>query len=360
MSLTIVAIGFCVLLAVNVVIVLGILSRRVATDRRARHEQQLQRRFSPVVSQIMKHGELPLEGSPLDRMTADGAMVIAGMLAQYGRALRGDARRRITDFFAVSGLLAQAHAELCVRPAWRRMRALDVIGDIGAEASLAAIVSQLDSRSAEVRHAAVRALGRLGLPACAVPLSELLLGDRPMRGIPRASVFHALAELGEVGSVAFLKALASADPQVRMLACHGLALTQPEVGYVIDIAPALARRLEVDEDPGVRAAAADSIGALIDARVTAALVRSLTGDGSALVRRAAARALGAVADPAGIDALVEAMGDADREVAIRAAEAVALLADGAETRDAAFAAITPASRNWALDRALLQRSVAIS
>ena len=76
-----------------------------------------------------------------------------------------------------------------------------------------------------------------------------------------------------------------------------------------------------DADPGVRQAAAESLGRIGDARAVDPL-SALLGDGNVEVRRSAVEALGNVEDPKAIPALTRAAGDANPAVRREAAEAL--------------------------------------
>src|SRR5262245_45984236 len=76
-----------------------------------------------------------------------------------------------------------------------------------------------------------------------------------------------------------------------------------------------------DADPGVRQAAAESLGRIGDPRAMDGLTASL-GDGNVEVRRSAVEALGNLDDPKAIPALTRATGDANPTVRREAAEAL--------------------------------------
>ncbi len=76
-----------------------------------------------------------------------------------------------------------------------------------------------------------------------------------------------------------------------------------------------------DGDPGVRQAAAESLGRLGDPRAVDAL-SALLGDANVEVRRSAVEALGNIEDPKAIPALTRAAGDANPTVRREAAEAL--------------------------------------
>ena len=76
-----------------------------------------------------------------------------------------------------------------------------------------------------------------------------------------------------------------------------------------------------DADPGVRQAAAESLGRIGDPRAVDPL-GALVGDGNVEVRRAAIEALGNLEDPRGIPALTRAASDANPAVRREAAEAL--------------------------------------
>ncbi len=173
----------------------------------------------------------------------------------------------------------------------------------------------LDDHNHHVREAAVEALGAIGDPAALPALRQLYLSETAVRpGI----VYAALVEFGPAAADIFAEGIGSANPRVRASACFGLAATRGESFEPIEHALA-------DPDSAVRTAAADALAAVGAGPVPAALVTAVT-DPELSVRRAAVRALGAYDDPRAVAAAARALRDDEREVALRSAESLVLLA----------------------------------
>jgi HEAT repeat protein len=86
--------------------------------------------------------------------------------------------------------------------------------------------------------------------------------------------------------------------------------------------PALIEMLEIDADPGVRAAAAEALGELSGDDACAALEHALLHDEDGIVRAEAATALGVISDVRSTEALVRALGEKDSLVWHAAGEAL--------------------------------------
>jgi len=85
-----------------------------------------------------------------------------------------------------------------------------------------ALVSALNSREADVRRAAMAALGHLRYPNAAQALADQLSFYE--RGADALAAMEGLAGIGHVSSVdIFKRALASPDPEMRRMAVEGIA-----------------------------------------------------------------------------------------------------------------------------------------
>jgi HEAT repeat protein len=121
--------------------------------------------------------------------------------------------------------------------------------------------------------------------------------------------------------IAFERGVVSQDPIVRISSCFGLSGIDDTPS---DCALRLAEVLASDSDTRVRAAAASALGIIGGDEAPDALFAA-TADPEIPVRRSAVRALGFFDDPAAGGPLDELTEDDDREVAIRAAEALLAL-----------------------------------
>jgi HEAT repeat protein len=233
--------------------------------------------------------------------------------------LRGPAVER-----ALARLLGDASVRAIVIEAIARRGADTGIIDI--------LVDQLNADDADVRLAAIVALGRLGDRRATAGLAAMLDGDR-------AEIVAAAAALARVGDrsafESLLPLLSHDDAAVRQAAIGALnALGHPamaeRVAALLSSADARVRESAVriagyfgyrqcidalieraaDPDEGVRRAAVEHLPFLDDPRAGARLSAAV-GDGSAKVRSAAAQALAHVSHDAARGPLLAATADAD-------------------------------------------------
>ena len=168
-------------------------------------------------------------------------------------------------------------------------------------------------------------------------------------------VYAALVEFGPAASDVFAAGIGSANPRVRASACFGLAATgrgevrHDEVSFE-PIEHALA-----DAEPAVRTAAADALATVGEGSLPAELVALVT-DPEPGVRRAAVRALGSFDDPKAVAAAAGALRDDEREVALRAAESLVLLARQRRAGAAAARALA-AEDVWPVETARILEAI---
>jgi HEAT repeat protein len=227
---------------------------------------------------------------------------------------------------------------------WRRALACEMLGKIGSSQSVGPLLERLDDRRPEVRIAAVQALGDIGSAEAVPALSQAFLERRVA---PTNVVTAALRRIGGEGAPAFERGLESPDPIVRVSACFGMSGIAATHGAAVY---RLAQVLASDSDASVRAAAANALGIAGGGNAPEALLRA-TVDSDVHVRRNAVRSLGAFDDPTTGPTLLErAENDDDREVAIRAAEAMLALARRPRAAAAARARLESTS-TWAVEYA---------
>jgi HEAT repeat protein len=229
------------------------------------------------------------------------------------------------------------------RSPWRRALACELLGAIGADRSVPALLERLEDRRPEVRTAAVRALGDIGSVEAVPALSEAFLARACA---PTSVVNNALRRVGGEAVTTFERGLESADPIVRISSCFGLSEMAEERSAR---AFRLAVVLDSDSDDRVRAAAAAALGILGGDEAPAGLVRAAV-DPDVHVRRSAVKALGSFDDPASGEPLAERTEDDDREVALRAAEALLKLARRPRAAPEARARLESSSA-WAVEYA---------
>jgi HEAT repeat protein len=193
-----------------------------------------------------------------------------------------------------------------------------MLGKIGAESSVPVLLERFKDRRPEVRMAAVRALGDIGSAEAVPALSQAFLARSVA---PTNLVNYALRMIGGEAGPAFERGIASQDPIVRLSSCFGLSGIASTHGGAVH---RLAEVLATDSDASVRAAAAASLGIVGGGKAPTELRRA-TADPDVHVRRDVVKALGSFDDPTTAETLDERTEDEDREVAIRAAEALVAL-----------------------------------
>jgi HEAT repeat protein len=312
-----VGIAGVLLAAVLVLLLLLVLRRMVLAHREQRHRAAV-RRVRPLAIAIIEGDDVAV-----GTLSADDQAVLAEVLGRYARKLRGEARGRIAAHFRDSAALANALRDLRARRTWQRAAAAYRLGDMGCEEVAPTLLGALDDPKREVRGAAARSLGRLGVAAAALPLVKVLVSRR----VPNGVAGEALLELG-----------ADIRPELRTMAGHpdppvrGTAITL--LGLVGDSgdAPVAATALG-DPAADVRRAAAEALGRIGTFDDEAAL-RAALDDRMHFVRAEAASALGVIDAPQALPQLVEIARNDRFRPARAAARAVARI-DPATLRSAA-------------------------
>jgi HEAT repeat protein len=262
--------------------------------------------------------------------------------------------------------LAKISAGLAGRTPEERYAAADALADLGPQATDAAaqLVAALDSRDADLRWRAARALGLIGNAKAAEGLRKHAADENAMvraqsvyalgrlRAEDQASLAAVIARLTDPDAMVrrasagalltiradrnrviplVIKVLEDADPAVVMPALHTLAeggaavvpalvealdhkearywscLVLAEIGPdAKDAAPALAK-VVADERPEVRLEALVALGEIgPGAKAAAPAAIKALGDAEVSVQYSAAYALGRIADPSAAEALAKA------------------------------------------------------
>lgn len=189
--------------------------------------------------------------NPLRSLEAISALVEAlGDAEQFVRwqaaeALSGQEPGRV--FTALTASLIDAD------PA-RRAGAAEALGKLGGEGAILALTERLDDGVPGVRMAACAALGQLADPTAATSLLPLL--DDPEPDVV-CSAARALGQIGNPAAATFLAQRLS-QPGQPVLVRRALAAALVHAGHP-DAQPQLLAALN-DEDPQVRAYAADALG----------------------------------------------------------------------------------------------------
>jgi HEAT repeat protein len=203
-------------------------------------------------------------------------------------------------------------------PSWeRRAMAAERLGKIGSARAvfpLLLTVRDVKDEDADVRGAALRALGRIRDPGAIPELIEAL-------GTPEASLPQRIAEIlvrfGDAAVNPLCLELRNRESEVRrMWAAEILGWLGNAVAAIplIDVLG--------DVNPEVRAKSAGALGKLRESRAIDRLLEMLLSDPIPFVRTRVAQALGAIGNPRVIDHLVQVLKDPEWWVRIRAIEAL--------------------------------------
>lgn len=293
----------------NLAVALWLTVRRLSTAKQERMLQEAEDELRPVVLAFIDGDDVELP--KLDEIEA---AAFARLLQRYARLLTGSARARAAR--AATELVESEVDSLSDRRAWRRAVAAGVVGDLGSrERHGRLLVRLLGDRSPDVRAAAVRAIGRLGVVEAAPRIVRLMALGR----IPRALAAEALMTIGSPAADDVERLLAADEAEVRAAAAELLGL----VG-----SPTHGRRLIgllADPDSEVRVKAARALGRIGAGSAVDAL-RERLGDPVPYVRAAVARALASLGDRSSVPILREMARHDDFDAARAAAEALIALA----------------------------------
>jgi HEAT repeat protein len=315
------------LAAVNLALFVALVVAREQWVVHRRLRERIGTRLAPVIERLLQGGDTQRAAEELRPVIAGlgpQARPVAAWLVLDGlREADAGTRDVVRQVLAESGAVELAERATRRWMPWRRALACELLGTIGTEGSVDVLVWRLRDRRAEVRSAAARALGMLGHPVAASPLTELFLRQE---GVPTGVAYDVLSRLGEAGADAFRQGLESPRVSVRVTSCFGIAAHAETVARGQAVA-LLEQRLRTEEDPRVRAGAASAMRSLRGDAAPGALLEAVH-DPVPAVRRSAAKALAAFDDPAAVAALGPLTSDEDRETALRAAESLLALSDG--------------------------------
>lgn len=292
------------------------------STRYARHRERVEAELGPVFSRFFETKDRDRLAGELRpafmRMDAAERPVAAAMVTEYMAAGSFSERGHLRHGLEESGIVELGHRGTRRLSPWRRALACEMLGKIGSPRSVPVLLERVEDRRPEVRMAAVRALGDIGSEEAVPALSAAFL---ERRCAPTDVLNDALRRIGGGAARAFEHGTQSPDPVIRISSCFGLAgIAGNHGGAVHQLADVLAS----DPDPSVRAAAASAIGIRGGQDAPVSLIAA-SADPDDRVRRNAVRALGAFDDPLTLATLDERTEDQDREVALRAAEALVRL-----------------------------------
>jgi HEAT repeat protein len=278
-----------VLLTAAVLLLLLLVVRRSTLAVQERRYLASERRVRPLaIALVETDSEQPPELSSRDQA------VLADVLARYSRQLTGEADERIAAYFRGGAAFRRAVADLRSARMWRRAAAAYRLGDMACAEAEPQLLAALDDSRREVRSAAARSLGRLGVTAAAHPLVAALVAGR----VPAGVAGEALVALGADVVPELREIAADPDPRIRASA---IAL----IGRLGDSRDAaVARRGLRDPSAEVRAAAADALGR-IGASTAEPDLRAALDDRVHFVRAEAAAALGVIGSSEALPKLLE-------------------------------------------------------
>jgi len=313
------------LIVLNVTVVVFIYWRRLRLAVHEKRAERVRARLAPIIESVRA------DASPADRqrlrdavadLDAQSRPIAAALLIDRLDEVPASERGAIVELLREAGAIDVALRSAHARTAWRRSLACAALGASGALEAVPALEELLDDHNHHVREAAVEALGAIGDPAALPALRQLYLSETAVRpGI----VYAALVELGPAAAEVFREAIGSDNPRVRASACFGLAATSRGDVSQDEVSIEPIEHALKDSDSAVRTAAADALAAVGAGTVPSALVTAVT-DPELSVRKAAVRALGAYDDPRAVAAAARALRDDEREIALRSAESLVLLA----------------------------------
>jgi HEAT repeat protein len=289
-----------------------ILLRRARRRRyfrlRDRRTLQIRRTWEDIIS-----GAVPAESWRFDPLNRD---IVETILLDRLDVAPPDETERLLECLRSSALLDARIHEARHWRGWRRRQALLSLGRMRAPEGIPSVSEALDDLSQETRIAAVRGLGRIGLPKAAEPILERLIHDQ--LSVPVPVLQNALLSCYRAHPNRLLPYVCQAGDRVRPLLARVLSeVATPELGEDL---------LLLCSDPlgEVRASAAR---ALAQAKPDLALsaLADLAADEEWFVRLRAVAALGEFRDPRTIPVLIETLCDRNRQVRRRSAATLAQL-----------------------------------
>jgi HEAT repeat protein len=263
---------------------------------------------------IMK-GVIPADHwrkNPMDRE------VVETMLLDNIEAADETGLPPLLELLRSTGLLDMRLYEARHTDGWRQRSALVALGRTRAPEAIPFLVDMLNSPSVEVRTAAVRGLGAVGLFNAALPILEnLSTGEL---NVPMAAVSAALVQCCQRNPRVLLTYFHLTTGATRELIARVMAeLDLSSLGEELI-------SLAHDVSAEVRACAARGLPKL-HASIAVPMLEQLSADESWFVRLRAVIALGSIPSPDAVEVLVARLQDSHRLVRQRAAAALVMRGD---------------------------------
>lgn len=261
-----------------------------------------------------------LHAGPLVPPRRGSAATVAALLADL-QSDSAETRRKAAVALAKTGdssAVAPLIAALMDPSEDVRWAAAMALGQVGDSSAVEPLVTRLGDSSDDVRWAAAMSLGNLGHPASVPALAEALSDKH--EGV-RVVAAKALGDIADEGAIAPLIAgLSDAHLGVRFGCAEALGRIGPAA------LPAVTEQLSAQSSETRRAAAA-ALGHIGDTSARPELESLLGTDTDPSVRSAAAEALGRLGDCAAVPALIAALADPDARIRAAAAGALGELHD---------------------------------
>ena len=239
--------------------------------------------------------------------------IVETMLLDSIEAARPEELPPLVDFLRRSGLLDVRLRDARTSTGWKQRSALVALGRTRTHEAVGPLVDALGSPDIQVRTAAVRGLGEIGLVEAAAPILERLSTGE--LDIPPAVISSALVQCCANEPRRLLRYIHLTKGAERELLARVLA--EADLSSLGEELISLAN----DASPEVRASAARGLPKLHPS-IAVPVLTDLAADDSWFVRLRAAVALGSMGAPDAIEPLIGMLCDSNRLVRQRAAAAL--------------------------------------
>jgi HEAT repeat protein len=193
---------------------------------------------------------------------------------------------------------------------------IEALGESGSKAAVSALTGQLKHQFAEIRGAAVEALGRLGNRFDVKADLQPLLSDQS--SYVRIKAASALFRLGDTSGASMLRDLMQEDSDKSRLIGLQSTATQPDATWIQDV-----RRLTSSTEPEIRVQAAKLL-APHDPEYARAILTAALNDANPAIRDMAAESFTEVASN-DLRTLRQLLKAPDRIASVRAAARILML-----------------------------------
>ncbi|MFC2003844.1 HEAT repeat domain-containing protein [Chloroflexota bacterium] len=304
-----------------ILILLGLIVRRLLIGYWSRYLKSRQNRFEPTVLNLLEDPEniTPLARGlrPFDRG------LIEETLLQQADELKGEERTTMTAVFERLDYVTEEINNLSSSRWWRRRDAAIKLGIMQSEKASPTLIQAIADPNEEVRLAAVRALGQMRDLESITTLLNIL---EKRADWTSGRILEILIGLGDLIKKPVLPWLTSTtNPRVKLLLVQLCGLMRWS-----EVIPLLIPLLE-DRNTEIRVSAAQAIGNIGGDITTAEHLVSMLIDENWEVRAQAAETLGLLQDVRILNQLKQCLSDENWQVRYNAAKAVFQLGKPGET-----------------------------